>query len=138
MDEQTTMGRAWPIWLAVAGLGLMGLETILVAPASAALAQAITGGTWLGLESVITQSLLVTGIVALLAAGLLRGSRLAWGLALLLGTIPFVAAMYLLASNDPLALHRTTVRVFAASLFVLAGLGLAWPMAPAGTTDEEP
>lgn len=138
MEDGVTTQRAWPIWMAVAGLGLMGLESVLIAPASAALAESVTGGTWLGLESVLTQILLVSGIVTIMAFGLLRRSWAAYLVVLLIGFVPFAVWVFLLASNDPLALHRTAVRLVAASLFVLAGLGLGWPLFSQTTGSDEP
>lgn len=122
-----------PIWMAVIGLAVMGLESILIAPASASLTSALVDRPFLGLESVLTQVLLVGVGVTVLTIGLLRESRLAFVVALLIGLVPVVGWFSLLAAHDPLTIHHVTVRLAASSLLVLAGIGLSWPV-PRGHT----
>jgi len=118
---------SWPIVMAVAGLALIGLETILIAPSSVTLALERFDRSLWPLEATITQAILVGAGVAALGVALALRSRLAYGVALLAGLIPAAAWLYLVAIDDPAAFERAVVRAAAASLLVLTGLAFALP-----------
>jgi len=119
------ISRTWPIWLATAGLVMIGLETVLVAPASAALTAATRGGSTLGIESIAVQVLLVGLIVPLLAIGLASRSRLAYVVALVIGLVPAASWAYLFAVGDPAA-RPLTLLLVTPSVLIVVGLLLAW------------
>ena len=141
MDER--QGHpSWPIVMAVAGLALIGLETILIAPNSVALALERFDRSLWPLEATITQAILVAAGVAALGVALALRSRLAYVVTLLAGLIPAAAWLYLVAIDDPAAFERAVVRAAAASLLVLTGLAFALPSfwrirrAPERSVDE--
>jgi len=118
---------SWPIVMAVAGLALIGLETILIAPRSVTLALERFDRSLWPLEATITQAILVGAVVGALGVALALRSRLAYGIALLAGLIPAAAWLYLVAIDDSTALDRAVVRAAAASMLVLTGLAFALP-----------
>jgi hypothetical protein len=118
---------SWPIVMAVAGLALIGLETILIAPSSVTLALERFDRSLWPLEATITQAILVGAGVAALGVALALRSRLAYVATLLAGLIPAAAWLYLVAIDDPGAFERAVVRAAAASLLVLTGLAFALP-----------
>jgi hypothetical protein len=120
------MRHSWLIWMAIVGLAIMGFESIVVAPASASLAEAILARSLSGAEQVVIQVLLVALFVTVLAASLLQGSRFAYVTAVVIGVVPLAWWCSLVAANDPLWLDHLTVRMAATSLLVLTGLGLDW------------
>ena len=128
---------AWPIGMALAGLSLIGLETILIAPASAWFALRLFDESFWPIESVIVQALLVAACLLAMFLALGNRSRVAYVVALLVGVGPTITWLYLAATGDPAAIDRTVVRVCAASLLILTGLGFAWPSYWHATTDPE-
>lgn len=109
------------------GLLLLGIETIHIAPASTQ-AWVVVGGMPLGLQSTITQVILVALVMIVLVLGLEIGSRLAWVVALVIGGIPLLAWLALVAAGHPTVLEPMPVRLAATSLLVVAGLGVEWPI----------
>ena len=135
---------SWPIVMAVAGLALIGLETILIAPRSVTLALERFDRSLWPLEATITQAILVGAVVGALGLALALRSRLAYGIALLAGLIPASAWLYLVAIDDSSAFDRAVVRAAAASMLVLTGLAFALPSfwrfrrEPRRSVDEPP
>jgi hypothetical protein len=130
--------RTWPIWLATAGLVIIGLETVLVAPASAALTSATRGGSTLSLESIAVQVLLVGLIVPILGIGLASRSRLAYVAALVIGLVPAASWVYLFAAGDAVA-RTLTLLLVTPSVLVVVGLLLAWDAFwPPAAEESEP
>ena len=131
--------RAWATGLAIVGLALLGVEAVLVAPASAPFASQIVGGHLIGLQSTILQILLVGAILIGLTAGLAMRSRVAFTLAFLIGLVPVSWWMVTFASSDPIARQPTTILVITPPLLVLIGLIEAWPAfwESAGGTDPD-
>ena len=80
----------------------------------------------LDVEAVLTQIMLVVLVGASLALGLLARSRVAFGLALAIGLTAVAWWLDLLASSDPVGLHRLAVLIGASGLLVLTGLVLDW------------
>lgn len=119
-------GGTWPIRIAMVGLGMLGWIAIVVAPASAPLSAIVFNGWWLSLTSILTQILLVGLCVALLSIGLDVGSRLAHGVAFVIGLVPCAAWVFLLASGHEAALAPRMILVAIPSLLVLTGLTVAW------------
>lgn len=113
--------------MAIAGLAILGLESIVIAPASAPLAAVIADGSLVGLQQIAIQVLLVVLIVTLLAVELSHRSRLAYAVALVIGLVPVAWWITLFTASNPLALQPLPVRLAAAALLVLGGLGLEWP-----------
>ena len=136
MDERR-LQVAWPIFMALAGLALIGLETILIDPASAWFALRLFDESFWPIESVITQALLVAACLLVMFLALGYRSRLAFVIALVVGLGPAITWVYLAATQDPAAIDRTVVRLFAASLLVLTGLGFGWSSFWAATSDPE-
>ncbi len=120
------MDRSLPIRMTMFGLGMMGLESVLIAPASAMHAATILGRHFLLFQSTITQVLLVGILVVSVCIGLEHRSRTAFVLALIVGLATTAGWLSLMASADPLAWRPVMVRLGAASLVVLAGLALDW------------
>jgi len=119
--------RAWPTWMAILGLGLLGLEAVIVAPASAPSASEIFGLKLFALQSMATQFVLVGVLLTVLGAGLAMRSRLAFLAAMLVGLMPLGAWMYLLATLDPVARQPLALLVVTPPLLVVIGLLEAWP-----------
>jgi hypothetical protein len=135
------MMRAWPTWMAILGLGLLGLEAVIVAPASAPSAVEVFGRQHFVLQSMATQFLLVGALLTVLAAGLTLRSRLAFAVAFLVGLVPLGAWMYALASLDPAARQPLALLVATPSLLVVIGLLEAWPdfwERPRGKAESKP
>ena len=135
------MKGSWPIHLAAIGLGIMGVEMVVAAPASAAMAAAILPGFPLVLQSVLTQVLLVSVLVLSLSIGLEGRSRFAYVAALGITLVPIGAWVYLLAIRDPIALQRPMTALVLIPLLVLAALIRAWPEfweRPHGAGTESP
>ncbi len=120
------MLRTWPTWLAIVGLGLLALESVLVAPSSAPLAAEVMPHA-LGLQSMLTQILLAGVLLIGLSAGLAIRSRVAYVVALVIGLVPLAAWMYLLFSNDPVARQPLAIYVVTPPVLVVIGLIEAWP-----------
>jgi len=121
------MTRAWPIRMAILGLGLLGLEAVIVAPASAPSATEIFGRQHFVLQSLATQFVLVAALLTVLAAGLTMRSRGAFVVASLVGLVPLGAWMYTLAILDPVARQPLALLVVTPPLLVVVGLLEAWP-----------
>lgn len=120
------MDRSLPIRMAMFGLGIMGLESVLIAPASAMHAATILGRHFLIFQSTVTQVLLVGVMVIALCIGLAHRSRVAYLIAFVVGVAPIAVWLSLYATADPMALRPVMVRLAAAALVVLAGLALDW------------
>jgi hypothetical protein len=136
MDERR-LHIAWPIVMALAGLALLGLETVLIAPASAWFALRLFDESFWPIESVIVQAVLVAAGLLVMFLALGSRSRIAYIVALLIGLGPAITWLYLASTQDPAAIDRTVVRLFAASLLILTGLGFAWPSFRHATSDPE-
>lgn len=121
------MDRSLPIRMAMFGLGVMGLESVLIAPASALHAATILGRHFLLVQSTITQIALAGALVIALCVGLGHRSRTAFLLAMAVAIAPIAVWLSLMTSGDPMALRPVMVRLAAASLLVLAGLALDLP-----------
>lgn len=121
------MIRAWPTWMAIVGLGLVGLEMVLVAPASAPSASEILGSRTFGWQSMLTQALLVGGLLSILGGGLAVHSRVSYVAGLVIGLVPVAAWMYLLATLDPVARQPLALLVVIPPLLLVIGLVEAWP-----------
>ncbi|HEY8170045.1 MAG TPA: hypothetical protein VIH24_02965 [Candidatus Limnocylindria bacterium] len=121
------MLRTWPTWLAILGLGLVALESVLVAPSSAPIASEVFATHQLGLQSMLTQILLAGGLLIGLAVGLALRSRVAYLLALGIGMVPLGAWMVLLFSSDPVARQPVAIFVVTPPMLVVIGLVEAWP-----------
>jgi hypothetical protein len=113
--------------MAIAGLGLVGLEMVLVAPASAPSASVIFGSSVFGWQSMLTQALLVGGLLSIIGGGLAVHSRLAYVAGLFIGLVPVAAWMYLLATLDPVARQPLALLVVFPPLLLVIGLLEAWP-----------
>ena len=113
--------------MAVAGLALIGLETILIAPNSVTLALERFDRSLWPLEATITQAILVGAGVAALGVALALGPGSPTLLRSLPASSPAAAWLYLVAIDDPAAFERAVVRAAAASLLVLTGLAFALP-----------
>ena len=124
--EITALDRSLPIRMAMFGLGIMGLESVLIAPASAMHAATILGRHFLIFQSTVTQVLLAGVMVIALCIGLAHRSRAAYLIALVVGVAPIAVWLSLYATADPMALRPVMVRLAAAALVVLAGLALDW------------
>ena len=120
------MDRSLPIRMAMFGLGIMGLESVLIAPASALHAATILGRQFLLVQSTITQVVLAGALVIGLCVGLAHRSRTAYLLAMAVGIAPIAIWLSLITADDPMALQPVMVRLAAASFVVLAGLALDW------------
>ena len=120
------MDRSLPIRMAMFGLGIMALESVLIAPASALHAATNLGRHFLLVQSTITQVVLAGALVIGLCIGLAHRSRTAYLLAMAVGIAPIAVWLSLITANDPMALRPVMVRLAAASLVVLAGLALDW------------
>ena len=119
--------RTWATGMAIVGLALLGVEAILVAPASAPFASQVIGGHLIGLQSTILQVLLVGAILIGLTAGLAMRSRMAFTVAFLIGLVPVSWWMVTFASGAPIARQPMTILVITPPLMVLIGLIEAWP-----------
>jgi hypothetical protein len=97
-----------------------------VASATAPLAAEILVRWAIDVEAVLTQILLVVLVGAALALGLIARSRVAFGLAMGIGVLAVAWWLDLLASGDPVALHRLAVLIGASGLLVVTGLALDW------------
>lgn len=120
------MDRTLPIRMAIFGLVMMGLESVLISPASAVHAATILGRHFLIFQSTITQVVLVGVMVLALCIGLAQRSRVAFAVAWMVALVASGVWLALVATADPLAVRPVTVRLAAASLVVLAGLALEW------------
>jgi hypothetical protein len=120
------LDRSLPIRTAMFGLVMMGLESVLIAPASAMHAATILGRQFLIVQSTITQVLLVGVMVLALCVGLAHRSRIAYVLALATALSVLTVWLGLASAADPMAIRPVIVRLAAASLVVLAGLALEW------------
>lgn len=123
--------------MALTGLALIGLETVLIAPASAWFALRLFDESFWPMESVIVQAVLVSACLLVMFLALASRSRLAYVVTLLVGLGPAITWLYLAATQDPAAIDRTVVRLFAASLLILTGLGFSWPSFWHATSDPE-
>lgn len=132
------MNRAWAIGAAIVGLAILALESVVIAPASAGRTSNVLGGDLLGLQSVLTQLLLVLVIVPLLAVGLVRGSWVAFLATLTIGLVPLAWWTELFATNDPMTHEPPAVLVVLPALLIMAGLTLAWPPLRHASADDAP
>jgi hypothetical protein len=127
-------------WLAIAGLCVIGLASVVVASASAPLTAGVLGTRHIALEATLTQILLAGTLCGALALALLARSRLAFGITLGIGLASMAWWVVLAASRDPAALHRLTVLVAAAGMLIVAGLGLDvgayWARSDGGDADR--
>ena len=121
------MLRTSPTWLAIVGLGLLALESVLVAPSSAPITAEVIEAPHLGIQSMLTQILLAGALLIGLGAGLAIRSRIAYLVALLIGMVPLGVWMYLLFANDPIARQPLTMFVVTPPVLVVIGLVEAWP-----------
>ena len=127
IERTTVTMRTWATGMAIVGLALLGVEAILVAPASAPFASQVIGGHLIGLQSTILQVLLVGAILIGLTAGLAMRSRVAFTVAFLIGLVPVSWWMVTFASGAPIARQPMTILVITPPLLVLIGLIEAWP-----------
>jgi hypothetical protein len=127
MTKSDVVMRTWATWMAIVGLVLLGIEAIVVAPASAPFASQRLGGHLIGLQSMIVQLLLVGALLVSLAVGLAIRSRMAFTLAFLIGLVPLSWWLVTFASGNPIARQPTTMLVVTPPLLVVIGLLEAWP-----------
>ena len=133
------MNRAWAIGATIVGLAILALESVVIAPASAGRTSNVLGGDLLGLQSVLTQLLLVVVIVPLLAVGLVRGSWIAFLATFTIGLVPLAWWIELFATNDAMTHEPPAILVVLPALLIMAGLTLAWPpLRHASTGDAGP
>jgi hypothetical protein len=125
--ESYVMLRTWPTSMAIVGLALLGVEAVLVAPASAPFASQVLNGHLIGIQSTVVQVLLVGAILIALSAGLAFRSRTAFTLAFLIGLVPVSWWLVMFASSNPIARQPTTILVVTPPLLVVIGLIEAWP-----------
>lgn len=121
------MNRAWAVGAAIAGLVILALESVVIAPASAGRASTILGNSALGLQSMVTQLLLVAVIVPLLAIGLARGSWVTFLATFAIGLVPVAWWLELFATNDAMTHHPAAVLAVLPALVILGGVAIAWP-----------
>lgn len=111
-------------WLAIAGLCVIGLASIVVASASAPITAGVLATRPIGLEATLTQVILAGTLCTALAAALVARSRAAFVITLAIGAATIAWWLVLVTDGDPAAFHRITVLMAAAGLLIVTGLGL--------------
>lgn len=110
------------IWMALAGLVVLGIASILVATASAPITATILRPGTMALEATLTQIILVVLVCSILGFSLGGGSRVAFVLTLGIGVAAIGWWIVLVTGGHPAAFDRLPVIVAAAGLLVVTGL----------------
>jgi len=123
-DARRRLG--WPAWFAIIGMVLTTMVVLFAGLSFASLAASALGDSSMSLAAALIPVLLGGAACALVVIGLLRRSRTAWVIALLLGAFTLFAWADLMLSRSTSAVEPIAILFGVPALMIVIGLAASW------------